>query len=55
MPGEEYGDYGAKFAKVFSFDNLLSDLRDDYLCPINLDSLMIEGDFSSDNFQYIKI
>ena len=56
LPGGIYREYSAKFDNIFSFDKLMAGRhRKKYLCPINLKSLLIEGDYSSENFQYVKI
>ena len=51
LPGGEHAEYGAKFSHVFSFDKLLNGrIKSNFLCPLNLESLFVEGDYSSENF-----
>ena len=51
LPGGPHEEYGKKFNRVFSLETLLSGrMKSDFLCPLNLDSLNVEGDYEADVF-----
>ena len=56
LPGGVHASSGEIFTEEFSLETLVKGIhKSDFLCPLNLDSLNIEGDYESDIFQYVKI
>ena len=59
--GGKHEAFGQIYNQAFSLDTLLrrglleGRISDDFLCPINIDSLNVQGGFESDVFQYVKI
>ena len=51
LPGGEHASSGEIFKGDFSLEKLVTGrIESDFLCPLNLESLHIEGDYESEVF-----
>ena len=56
LPGGAFEDYGNIFNDYLSLDTLLNGPNNEkYMCPLNLDSMLVEGSYEDEIFQYVKI